>query len=588
MKTPWLSTLIRLTLLTSTGLGRDQIQVEAHLDSETHTITGRVEFSIAPRDLAYDELVLQLYPNVNIPDLLAGGITVDSMAAGGETFKSAHRQDSKTSYRQSLTEPVAVGQPLEATVWFTTRIPEMAGRFGRMGYHYTLEAWFPMLAPWRSDGWHDVEYKEWLEPHADLSDISVSFSYSDSLQLIAPGFQDQTSEDGRTTASLKLEQASDLPLVLSQGLTGEDSDIDGVSLRIYYRDHYAFIVDSVRVATVTTLEYMAENVMPYPFDELTIIIGGLTTTGGLEMPRMILIQEPTPTMLHRGILNVVIHEVIHEWFYGIMNSNQADHPWLDESITEYFSVTINQRTNDGRPDVVNALGMTAFQFAEERLIGRPAFGLVPMNRAGQDLFDKREYYSAVYGKGTLTIMTIMRLMGPENERLFWQEYVSTHQFTSVRPDDFVEIADKYLPPTERGSVENILGHTAPLDWQVLDLSNAPFSVSLGDSAVTDSIKVTVDYAAFHPFGYPVDLRIEFMDGTTFDTTLTPIAGRHRLEMSATVPATGAILDPEYKYGIDVNLLNNSNVREGSRGAGLRLSSGILFLVESLFSSLWGF
>ncbi len=588
MKTSWLSSIVLLIVLTGTGFARDQIRVEARLNGETHTVTGRVDFSIAPRNLLYDELVFRLYPNIVIPDSLAGGITIDSIAAGGESYTSGHSQKTKTDYCQSLGKPVAVGQSLEATVWFTTRIPEMANRFGRVGSHYTLEAWYPMLAPWGTDGWQSIEYREWLEPNADLSDIAVTFSYPDSLQLIAPGFQDQTSEILTKTASLRLEQASDLPLVLSQRFTGEDSNINGVSLRIYYRDHCAFIVDSVREVAANTLAFMGDNAMPYPFDELTIIIGGLNTSGGLEMPRMVLMQEPSPTMLHRGFLNAVVHELVHQWFYGIMNSNQADHPWLDESITEYFSVAVNQRTNNGRPDVVNALGMTAFQFTEERLIGRSSFGSVPMNRAGQAFFDNREYYSAVYGKGSLTIMTIMRLMGPEDERLFWQEYVGAHRFTSVKPNDFMTIADKYLPPTEHGSVEGILGHVAPLDWQLLDLSNTPFSVSLVDTTGTDSNKITVDYAAYHPLGYPVDLRIEFIDGTTFDTALTPIAGRHRFELSTTIPATGAVLDPEYKYAIDVNLLNNSNVREGSRGAGLRLSSGILYLVESLFSSLWGF
>jgi hypothetical protein len=54
------------------------------------------------------------------------------------------------------------------------------------------------------------------------------------------------------------------------------------------------------------------------------------------------------------------------------------------------------------------------------------------------------------------------------------------------------------------------------------------------------------------------------------------------------PARAAIIDPDYKYAIDVNLLNNSLVHDSSQGVGLRLFSGITFLVESLFSSLWSF
>jgi hypothetical protein len=48
-----------------------------------------------------------------------------------------------------------------------------------------------------------------------------------------------------------------------------------------------------------------------------------------------------------------------------------------------------------------------------------------------------------------------------------------------------------------------------------------------------------------------------------------------------------VIDPDNKFAIDANLLNNSVLSGEDNLPGFRLSSGIVFLVESILSYLGG-
>jgi hypothetical protein len=48
-----------------------------------------------------------------------------------------------------------------------------------------------------------------------------------------------------------------------------------------------------------------------------------------------------------------------------------------------------------------------------------------------------------------------------------------------------------------------------------------------------------------------------------------------------------MIDPDFKFAIDNNLMNNSFLVRPDSRAGMRLSSGMMFLLESLLSFLGG-
>ena len=66
---------------------------------------------------------------------------------------------------------------------------------------------------------------------------------------------------------------------------------------------------------------------PYPGRELDLVDAPL----GMEYPELVL------TAPRR---QVVAHEAAHQWWWGLVGSDQAAHPWLDESLAQYASLRL--------------------------------------------------------------------------------------------------------------------------------------------------------------------------------------------------------------------------------------------------------
>lgn len=582
MRIRWLSFIFFIFVCVRVE-ARDYLQLTAALDTKAQTINGSALFQIDDKGVPLEDLRFRLYPNIHCSDSGRCGIQVDSLKVDGVNL-SDQLVLKGTDLHLSLENLGAAPNGCLTEVWFTTQIPNYRPRLGRGGEQYALTGWFPMLAPWRAGRWQKEIYKDFLEPAADLWDISAVITFPDSLDLIAPGTLQESDSSGITTADLSMQESSGLPLFFAKDYKIDSTDVNGVALKIYCQDDNSFMLDTVRAAATATLVYMSAYVMPYPFDELLIVVGGLNEGGGLEQPRMILASSPPRASANSFYSSMIIHEVIHQWFYGIVNSDQAEAPWLDEAVTEYFSLKIGEERTKGAPDLIDVFGMSLRHASMNRMAARPVVDIEPVTRRGDLFYDQTEYYATVYNKGVLVLKTLTGLMGEENEQAFWQEYARTFKYATPQPDDFARIADKYLPVSDSADARTILDLNTAVDFSVVSLRTAPESDSTDEAS---NWTTEVELVAKHPLGFPVDLRLDFLDGQVVDTVLNPTSGWHRLEFTSQSPAVSATIDPDFKYAVDTDYLNNSLDRQKSRGAALRLFSGVTFLVESLFTSLWG-
>ena len=73
----------------------------------------------------------------------------------------------------------------------------------------------------------------------------------------------------------------------------------------------------------------------YPYNHITAVDGDLSAGGGMEYPNITVIA----TMPSKHLLEMVImHEVGHNWFYGILANNERYHTWMDEGLNDYSNI----------------------------------------------------------------------------------------------------------------------------------------------------------------------------------------------------------------------------------------------------------
>ena len=92
-----------------------------------------------------------------------------------------------------------------------------------------------------------------------------------------------------------------------------------------------------------TLHLFGEWYGPYPYDRITVIDpphGGLDA-GGMEYPT--LVTAGTSWFVPKGLLlpeGVLEHEFGHQYWYGMVATNEFEDAWLDEGINSYTEVKI--------------------------------------------------------------------------------------------------------------------------------------------------------------------------------------------------------------------------------------------------------
>ncbi len=587
MRIAWRS-LFLLIVLGASVAARDQIRIEASLDTATHTITGVVTVIWFNNDSSYANPHFRLYANFEPKSpIFATGeeksqTVIDSVYLYGQK-DSVDMTVNGTDLLLSLGPEYFWDPTYKRTstrtisLFFKTKIGDGGNRLGRFPEQYNLDGWFPMPAPFRDGKWMVVPYDDEAELVGDFYDFDVSFSYPRDLTCIAPGRYDADTTESTITDHFRLTPAHDFVLLLGTGFKRKEFSASGIRIPFYYRSLNDEAVDSTAQSVLFTLNWMAEHVGPYPFDELVIAQTSIGFSGGIEFPQMYWQSNVSTGEYLRFSREVAIHETLHQWFYGFLASNQAEDPFLDESITEYFSERISDAETKKDASLLDAFGFAARSESYSRMMGHDFLDKLSITRSAL-AYSHREYTPVIYGKGAMIMRTLTRLMGEAGDD-FWKAYYQQFMFKHPTQLDFVALANQFAPFDAKQNVDIVLSSASALDYKVEDVT----SEEMADSG---QVRSTVRFTAHHPLPFPVVVRLEFPTDPAFDTTLIVTPGEQQFELTRTQPVTMVTIDPNNQYAIDVNYLNNSLSRN-SHGAAFRLFSGITFLVESLFTIVGG-
>ena len=599
MRTVWHSVLLTCLLVGSADAA-NRIQITALLDTATQDISGWVTVTWPSIEEPLEDVRFRLYANMRTNEGGAGGgedsayTTVDSISANGADLIARCKLDG-TDFYASLDRKYMPGESLTVRVHFKTHVTTASVGPDRLfcsANSYLLDGWFPMPAPRRDGDWVRIQYSRLVELVADFFDFEVQFSAPASFKVAGPGLVSTDSSNGLVTHSYSLPTAHDFALYLSPDLKTKQYTYGSVSIAVHTPESIDYTADEIAEVCGHTLECMGQLVAPYPFPDLHVVVCKLGFLGGIELPRMIICSEPTSGRVLGTRDIVTIHEVVHQWFYGIIHSNQASSPWLDEAVTDYFTERVS-RSLYGESSFMNRWGWRLDYASLQRLQGLQAFDRMPITLPAEQYFSMPEYSATVYNKGAVILRTIFAQMQPGDEYLFWRRYFDRYRFKRPSETDFINLISEYPPFVGNAVVADLLHTTMSIDYVVEEIANEPLSeVAPGaDSSGNDiesksSVRATVLYAMYNPIALPVTLRLTFADGTTRDTLISPREGQAKIAFTGVQPLISAALDPDHRFGLDKNLLNNSLTLTGN-GSSLRLFSGITLLVESLFSYMWG-
>lgn len=302
-----------------------------------------------------------------------GNIEVRSVALGTGVDLAAATTIDDTLMTISLPEAVPPGGRVTLAIEFTTRFPRVIARMGATGGHIDGMQWFPKFCVHGEDGWLTHQFHRTGEFFADFGSYEVTFRYPRDLTLEATGVP---TDLGGDTAGLRVVRydATDVhdfafvidphAIVRTRTFVYRIPTEREVQI-IYLCQPYALpkaeaVLDTVEDA----LRDAGDWWMPYPYSRL--VVDGLPhgLGGGMEYPMLFTISQRFPNHLDWLVdgtedpVGVTAHEFGHQYWYGILASNEFDEAWLDEGLNTYGTTRLLEShfPDAGRTDAKTFLG----------------------------------------------------------------------------------------------------------------------------------------------------------------------------------------------------------------------------------------
>jgi len=375
-----------------------------------------------------------------------------------------------------LAKPILPGGKSEFLMDFYSQVPLQVRRSGRdnaQGIDYSMTQWYPKMAEYDYEGWHSDPYVG-REFYGVWGDFDVKISIDKKYVLGGTGYLQNPNEIGHGYAAPGVEVKQPLGEKLTWHFVAPQvhdfawaADPDYVHQTTQVPDgptlHFLFLPDTTgnwqRLQNEFTGAFtlMNETFGKYPYKQFSVIQGG---DGGMEYPMATLI---TAGRNYGGLLSVTVHEAFHNWYYGVLATNESKYPWMDEGFTSY-----------AQDHVLNMLRESPVANPHANDINRLADlhknGLQEPLTTHADHYQTNYCYGiSSYVKGSVFLMQLEYIVGKE---AFWKgmkRYFNEWQFKHPAPNDFLRVMEKTSGLELNWFMDLWVGTTQHIDYSIEEI-----------------------------------------------------------------------------------------------------------------------
>ena len=176
------------------------------------------------------------------------------------------------------------------------------------------------------------------------------------------------------------------------------------------------------------VQFFSDELGDYPYSSLNIVQGPLADIVSMEYPGLCLLK-PKGTMIESKYL--LAHEIVHNWFYGALATNERAYPWMDEGMTSFYTDRFRASNRHSKALTEKELFITS---AIERTDQ-------PISTSSEKL-SRLNYELTAYYKAAEWMRYLESAMGIDAFKKAMQAYYVNWQFKHPKPQDFQTIIEQ--------------------------------------------------------------------------------------------------------------------------------------------------
>lgn len=395
-----------------------------------------------------------------------------------------------------LNEPLPPNKSIEISTPFRVVLPEVFSRMGHNAYNYQITQWYPKPAVYDQNGWHPMTYLDQGEFYSDFADYRMTLSLPEDYWVAANAQLKSSSETDRITMALRdnklsgkitgqadsgnkqpstkefktihfeQKQIHDLAWVASRDFkmlhtTSKMASGKEVECYVYYLPEHVSVYQGSELKLAEMVRALSDWVGEYPYEQVVIVDAKLLAGGGMEYPGLSIIgQVGSRPMLYR----VMAHELAHNWFYGVLASNEREHPWMDEGMTTFYERKLVDWIQQKDSLVINPYVRLAPADQWSYFLAAKQNRSQPCTLPAEDYSDMN-YGASIYEKTSACFNYLEGYLGKKTFQDVMLGYYQGWKFKHPGPQDFRKIAEQVSGKSLDWFFNECLGSSVGIDFK---------------------------------------------------------------------------------------------------------------------------
>ncbi len=365
-----------------------------------------------------------------------------------------------------LNEPLMPGQSVQISTPFVVKLPEDISRMGHKDSTFQITQWYPKPAVYDQYGWHQMPYLNQGEFYSEFGNFDVYITVPKQQVVGATGNMHNPDEikwmkelKAQNLRGFELENPVKTPTKTLHYSEQNIHDFAWFCSEKYYVDYdsvftpenhqkvttWALFTDDYYSAwqnatkyVNAAIKYYSEWVGDYPYNNCTAVEGALSAGGGMEYPTITVISPSA------NIETVIVHEVGHNWFYGMLGFNERRYPMLDEGINSYYDHRYSYEILQQMPMVGKKVPIDKAKGAMQLsyLLNSYVDNDQPLNLHSSD-YSKLNYGMIIYEKMPEALIYLNAYCGRPDFDSTMHHFFTDWKFKHPYPKDFENNFKKY-------------------------------------------------------------------------------------------------------------------------------------------------
>ena len=449
----------------------------------------------------------------------------------GETVRWAYDPVYIDICKIILNRSLKSGDSISIHTPFRVKLPTASlSRLGYAGQSYFISQWYPKPAVYDKSGWHPLPFLDQGEFFSEFGSFDVSITLPKNYVVGATG--DLQTEEEKLFLEQKINETKSITS-FGRDMVFPRSDTETKTIRFtqshvhdfaWFADKRYHVIKGEVVLPSSkrkvntwimftnyeahlwkdALKYLNDAtyyyslwVSDYPFNNITAVSGSISAGGGMEYPNITVIG---PCGNARLLELTIAHEAGHNWFYGILGSDERENPWMDEGINQCYELRYSETIKREKKEAVIDLGtmgeLLGIDTLTDKQLDELGYLLSARSNTDQPLNTRSEnftgvnYGTCVYYKTALAFNYLRSWLGDTMFDRCMMTYYEKWKFKHPSPANVRTAFEETTGKDLSWFFDDLMKTTKKIDYKIVSYKKSECPESLAGNCSEITLKNT--------------------------------------------------------------------------------------------------